>query len=451
MRNLRAHKGAYIILAAALSCLSSAAIFADGEPTAIPTNYSEGKTVEDLGLGNYSRFPVQISASVRAGYDDNITTSHSDQQESGFTNGSVALTYDFGSPRTQLSLQVGGGVTAYWNDVDQDIAGDSIFDQNVDYNAYAGFSLKHKFTPRLSLLVTTYLTYQTEPDFTLAMGLNRRSGNFFYTQDKFTLVYLWTPRFSTASSYTFGSIWYDDNNIGFFEDRFENTFGTEYRFLLWPTTTLVLETRTMFVNYDHDGDPSGPTVLVFNPVPHFFTPRLERDSVTYFFLGGFDHNFNARLSLSVRGGAEYRDYEDSAEDAQDQTSPYFEGTLNYALGQNTSVAWTLRYSIEEPDVLLNPSRDTFRTGVQVRHKFTPRISANAAAYYQHDDYDGVNVPGRFSPSFMEDSFDAAVSARYGVNRWFGIEVGYNHTEVWSDIPDREYSRNRVWGGLNFLF
>jgi hypothetical protein len=276
--------------------------------------------------------------------------------------------------------------------------------------------------------VNAYASYQTEPDFTLALGINRRSGNFFYTQDRSTVTYLWAPRFATATSYTFGALHYDDESVGFFEDRFENTFGNEFKFLVWPTTSLVAEYRFELINYDHD---------------------INRDSMTHFVLGGFDHSFSPRFSASFRGGAEFRNYEDQGGD--DQSSPYFEGTLNYALGKNTTLTWTNRYGIEEPDVLLNPSRETFRTGLRIKHDFTSRITLNAAAYYEHDDYDSVNNNNAISSSFTEEAADLALSARYAVTRYFGVEVGYNHTEVWSDISVREYSRNRYWAGLNVIF
>src|SRR5437763_9855132 len=77
---------------------------------------SDGKTSvtstnEDLGVGNFSRFPVRISVSLRQGYDDNVFTTHNDRVESWFTNAGIALSYDFGSPRTQISLAAGAGVT----------------------------------------------------------------------------------------------------------------------------------------------------------------------------------------------------------------------------------------------------------------------------------------------------------------------------------------------------
>jgi hypothetical protein len=392
--------------------------------TSVSSSEAQITSVEEVGTGNYSRFPFKVSVSVRGGYDDNVNTAKVNPQESWFTNGSAAVTYDFGSARTQLSLQAGGGVTYYGDDIN--VVGLSDND-NVDFNVYLSLAMVHKVNPRLTLTSTDYLTYQTEPDFTLAVGLNRRSGNFFYTQDKSTVAYLWTPRFSTATSYTGGIIWYDDDGVGFFEDRFESTFGNEFRFLVWPTTTLVAEYRFQIVTYDQD---------------------LNRDSTTHFALAGIDHSFNSRLSASVRGGAEFRDYESGTED---RDSPYFEGTLNYAVGRNTSVSWTNRYAIEEPDVLLNPSRTTFRTGLRAKHDFTARISANAGIYYEHDDYDSVNTLTVVSPSFTEEAFDGAVSLRFAVTRYLGIEAGYNHTEVSSDIFLREYSRNRYWGGLNVIF
>ncbi len=408
--------------------------FAGGEPFTSTSSFSDKNSVsnastvatsDDVGLGNFSRFPVHVSVSLREGYDDNVFTSSINPQESWFTNAGLGLTYDFGSPRTQLSIGAGAGVTYYW-DTGNNVDGNN----DYDVNAYISLSLTHKATPRLTFAVASYLTYQSQPDFAQAIGLNRRSGNFFFTQDKGTVTYLWTPRFSTATSYTFVGLRYDDRSVGFFEDRIENIFGNEFRFLLWPTTTLVAEYRYQIVSYD----------------------RIDRDSTTHFALGGFDHSFSPRFSLSLRAGAEFREYDsnDPINNGSD-TSPYGEATLNYALGKNTSLSWTNRYGIEEPDVQTNPSRRTFRTGLSVKHNFTQRISGQLGAFYQHDDYDSVNSPLFVSDGFTEDAFDVAVSLRYAVNRWFALEGGYNHTEVTSDVDFRDYSRNRVWAGVNVTF
>lgn len=440
MINPKNHRGGFFAIAAIWVCLISPLAWADGEvanePAPVPAN--------ELGTGTFSPLPFKVSVSVRGGYDDNVTTSSVDKQGSSFTNAAVALTYDFGSPRTQLSLQGGGGYTYYWDNPKGVGFG---ADQDYDVNGYLGFSLEHKASARLTFTAAGYATYQTEPDFSLALGLNRRSGNYFYTQDKFSATYLWAPRFATTTSYTFGAVNYENGSVGLFEDRFENTFGNEFKFLLAPTTALVAEYRYGLVNYTHDGDVIVPAVF-FGPFQLSPAVRLMRDSMSHFVLGGIDHSFNTRFSVSFRGGAEFREYDDVD---VEKTSPYFEATANYAVGKNTSVSWTNRYAIEEPDVLLNPNRKTFRTGLQGKHDFTPKLSANFGAYYEHDDYDGVNSPAVISPGFTEESLDLAFSLRYAITRYIGIQAGYNHTEVWSDISVREYSRNRYWGGINVVF
>lgn len=419
MSTSKVHRGTFLVLAATLACFYPHFAWADGEEMAVSS--TESTTTEDFGTGIFSRFPLQVSASVRGGYDDNITASNFNKQGSWFTNAGVALKYNFGSPRTRLSLETVAGLTYYWDQPSDEGTGNDEYRPNLNLR----LSLSHKASPRMTLEASVYATYQSEPDFTLAQGLSRRTGNFFFTQDQFSVAYLWTPRFSTATSYTFGAVKYDDSAIGFFQDRIENTFGNQFRFLIWPTTTVVGEYRFQVVTYDD----------------------IARDSTTHFILAGFDHKFNTRLHASVRGGAEFRDYENSGS----QESPYFEGALTYALGKDTSITWSNRYGIEESDALLNPGRKTFRTGLQASHALTSRISGTLGAFYQHDDYFGAVTPTSASGSFIEEAFDIALSLRYAITRNFGLEAGYSHTEVTSDVSLREYSRNRVWAGLNLSF
>jgi hypothetical protein len=416
-----------------------------GRATGFPTSGGRSQPFalgqnEDIGLGLFSNIPFHVTVTVRGGYDDNVLTTSVDPQGSAFINGTIGLTYDFGSPRTRLSLQLGGGITDYFDRPNQSAP---------DYNAYLGLSLKHLFSQRLILNVTAYASYQAEPDFSIDTGVNRRAGNYFYTSDRFTLTYLWTPRFSTATSYTFGALLYTNTGttgVGSFENRIENTFGNEFRFLLWPTTNLVAEYRIQFVNYQD----------------------MDANAISQYILGGFDHSFSPRFHLSYRGGVQTRSQdstqiipagfrlvggvltffpEQEIHTSTDSLSPYFEATVTYAIGEKTSITWSNRYSIEEPDALGQTGRTTYRTGVDAKHNWTPRISSRLAVYYSHDHIG----PQGLSPSSEEDSIDAALSLRYAVTRYLGISAGYNRTEVLSDVALRGYSRDRFYGGFDFSF
>jgi hypothetical protein len=289
----------------------------------------------------------------------------------------------------------------------------------------------------LTLAASINAAYLTRPGFDTfnanLLTVNRRDQNYFQMIDKFSLGYAWTPRFSTVSSYTLGYVDYQDPDISRFEDRFEHTFGNEFRFLLMPTTTLVGEYRFGIVNYRDQSD---------------------RDSYSHFFLAGLDHSFSPRFNVSVRAGVEVREFYNNpnqifAGNVDDsRVAPYAEGTVNYALGHNTSIAWTNRYSLAQPNVPDALTDEQFRTALTLRHNFTARISAGLNLAYEHDSYDSTPV----ASAFDEDSFDIGVSARYAINRNFSVDVGYEHTEVTSELGLlREYSRNQYYAGVTFTW
>lgn len=119
-----------------------------------------------------------LSISVLGGYDDNISTSTTAGGSSSlYTSENAALSYTFGTPRTLLKLDTGGGVTYY-------------FDQATDrINAYFGLSLTHKQTARLTLSLVGYASYQTEPDFSTNLGASRQLGSFLHSIDTASLTY----------------------------------------------------------------------------------------------------------------------------------------------------------------------------------------------------------------------------------------------------------------------
>jgi hypothetical protein len=417
---------------ASLLCLQPQSATAGGQGFSKEVVDTKGS---DLGLGRFASSPFHVSVSVRGGYDDNVNLSSFDEVDSFFTNAAVDLRYNFGSPRTQMSLNVGAGITYYFDrDGDDDEfvdLGDDDFD-DYDFNIHAGFSITHKASPRLTLAATLFASYQSQPDFTTfnntTITVGRQSQDFFFSSNRFAIGYAWAPRFATSTSYTLGIVNYDDELVSFFEDRFEHTIGNEFRFLVLPTTTVVAEHRFGIVDYSDSS---------------------SRDSTSHFLLAGVDHSFSPRFNGSFRAGVEFRDFEFDAFNADsDRTAPYFEGTLNYALAQGTSVAWTTRYSLEQPDVPESFSRQTFRTALSVRHNFTARIVGGLNFAYQHDDNDG----SVFVSGFDEDAFDLALSIRYAINRNWAIDAGYHHTEVISDEAlFREFSRNRYYVGATFTF
>jgi len=370
----------------------------------------------DLGPGRFGRTPFHVSVSVREGYDDNVYTSKIQRVGSWFTNGNVQLDYQFGDARTRFDLQAYGGISYYYH---------RPFGQDYDIDTGLILNARHQFTPRLGGQAEIYIAYRTEPEIGQGIGINRRNGNYFYSSDKFALSYVWAPRFSTLTSYTLTALQFENGAIAAYEDRFEHTFGNEFRFLWLPTTTLVAEYRFQIVDYD----------------------TAPQSSTTHYLLGGLDHSLHPRFNVSLRSGAQFREFDNFGE----ETSPYAEATLNYALGPHASVSWVNRYGLDQPDVAGAASRTTYRTGLVLNYPFTARIRSTFSLYYQHDSYDPLLTPTFFSPAFDEDSLDLGLGVRYEINPIFAVLAGYNHTEVFSDIFFREYARNRYYLGFNATF
>jgi Putative beta-barrel porin 2 len=360
---------------------------------------------------------MTLSISATGGYDDNVnasstggSTSSTGGSGSLYTSESAALSYTFGTPRTQVSLTTGGGIMYYFD--------------RTGYNpsGYLGLSLTHKPIQRMTLSLSLFAAYQTQPDLSTNLGSNQQLGSFIHSTDTISLDYSWMPRFSTVTSYTFGLLKYD-SSAGSLLNRIDHTFGEQFRYLLWPATTGVAEYRYGIINYQ-----SAPL-----------------DSTTHFLLAGLEHSFTPRLNGSFRAGVELR----SSENNGFQPGPYFESNLSYIL-RHGSVIWTNNYSIEEADVPGASARPSFRTGLTLNYGLTRRLSGSLALFYVH----GGNQSGSGSSSSgssTEDTLDIGPSLHYLINRRLSANVGYHYTKVESGSVFGSYSKNNYFVGLNFNF
>src|SRR6266446_8934437 len=356
---------------------------------------------------------MTLSTSIVGGYDDNVNASSTGGSGSLYTSENAALSYTFGTPRTLVSLVTGGGITYYF---------DHPGGHDKDTNAYLGLSLTHKASRRMTLSLSLFASYQTQPDLSTNLGSNQQLGSFVHSTDTISLAYSWLPRFSTITSYTFGLLKYD-SSAGSLQNRMEYTFGEQFRYLLWPATTGAAEYRFGIIDYE----------------------TAPLDSTTNFLLAGLDHTFTPRLRASFRGGVELR----SSESNGFQPGPYFESTLTYILRRG-SVIWTNNYSIEEADAPGASARPSFRTGLTLNYGLTRRLSGSLALFYVH----GGNQSGgglSYMGSSTEDTIDIGPSLHYFINRRLSADVGYHYTEVESGSVFGSYSKNNYFAGLNFNF
>jgi len=371
---------------------------------------------EAAGLGWLPAVPVQITAGVDMGYDDNVTLSSSGQG-SVFARENVVLTYARPSESTQVSLIGVGRFSQYF-----DVSGQNETAGNVT------LSLTHNFSSRLSFYASVYGTYQNEPNFTSNVGPQNVVSPFFDTVDIFSLTYHWSSRLSMVTSYTFERVQYFSSSTGnsqngvqntLAQNRIQNTFSEELQFNLTRRTVLVGEYRFEAIDYD----------------------TAPLNSTTNFVLAGVNHNLTEHLRVHVRGGESFR----SLENEGDTASPYFEGTLGY-VRSNHSLDWTTSYGYESPTATGATTTKTWRTGLNLTYDLTSRLSSTTGVYYHHDENQGGT-----GSTGTQDFLQLNLGLRYTVNRRLALHIDYQHDSTSSLGSTPGYSRNRYSAGLSYTY
>ena len=361
---------------------------------------------EAAGIGWLPTIPIQITAGMDMGYDDNATLTPSGEG-SLFVGENVTLSYNRSTESTQFYLLGIGRFDQYFNVSRNDVDG------NVT------MSLTHNFSTRFSFYASVFAAYQSQPNFSANVGPENVISDHFYTTDIFSLTYHWFPRFSMITSYTFNRVKYAQASIGDSQDRVENTLSEKFQFSLTRRTNLIGEYRFEPINYD----------------------TAATDSTTHFILAGIDHNLTEHLIVHAHAGESFRSLENEGSTA----SPYLESVVDY-VSSNHSLSWTSSYGFESPTAAGVTTTKTWRTGLKLTYGLTSRLTSTAGVYYHHDENTGGT-----SSTGTQDSFDLTLGLLYTINKHFSLGLNYNHTTLGSLGSTPGYSENRYFGGVTYTY
>ena len=418
------------------------------EPDTKDISSAEAKeaTTTDAGIFGSRRFHLTFDS--RIGYDSNtlaqpdvnvtfrnaagnLVSRSVSGDDSVFLNFDLGATYTAATSRSTLTVAGDVGVSYYF-----DRPG-----RKYDVNGALSLLFTYKLAPRWFLSLSSFNAYISEGDFgasnltnftgstiagVRAPGTtNNLNGDYFYTTESVTLAYQLSQRISLVTGYALTAFAYDDSLYATVDDRVEQYFSEEFRFLLQPQLTLAADYRFSYVDYF----------------------GVSNDSYSNFVLAGVDYLFSPRLRGSFRAGAEFRVYTDQS--GANENSPYAEATVTYDLSRRANLALIARYGIEEGGLTTTATNaNTLRLGISYNQSITARISGYLSFYYTHSRFE---TPSGAVVDFNEDTYDVAVGARYAINRNFSLEIGYTHTSVDSDIDTRSYNRERAFGGVRLAF
>src|SRR5215831_9749816 len=150
------------------------------------------------GGGGGSYVPLEITAGLNVGFDNNVLGSNATTNGNGRGSLSVGenlvLSYNRFSEPTAVHL-TGVGRFVQYPDVGTD-----------DKDLSLTFGLTHFFSTRLTFTADVYAAYQTEPNFQSNVGPENVRANHFDTHSILSLSYHWLPRLSSITSFTLDRI-----------------------------------------------------------------------------------------------------------------------------------------------------------------------------------------------------------------------------------------------------
>jgi len=400
------------------SVKAQVSFFSGPPPAEAPASSGEsGEQSSGESIGNFAgKLPVSFTFSVREGYDSNIYTDSTDPTGSFYTNFAAGAAYAFGSPRLQLGTSVNSGVTWYYGRADDPI----------DFNIGLSLNATYLATPRLTLSFVTTTAYLPQPDISMVNNSNHQNGDYFYSDSTISAAYQLSEIISTITSYNFGAYVYADEQVNNNQGNISQTLSQSVNWLWKPKTTLVADFRINLIDYY----------------------GADMRQIGTYYLVGFDQIFNPKFFWNFRIGAQVNYNQNPVDGDSTYIGPFMESTLRYQFRPSSSLSWNMRYGTEASGLDDVTQRQTFRTGFNLTHAFTPRLSAGASVYYGVHYYNQADV----IQSFTENIVSFSASLNYKVTRWAALQAGYSLIiDMAPDYTGREYTRNIAFVGAGFSF
>lgn len=416
-----------ILLAAALLAAAPASLRAQGL----------------LGIGPKSDYreniPLTLNVTTLGGYDSiRYSSPGSADVDSAFIEGGLGLVYAQSDRITKITTGADFSTIYYFDDVG--------LDKQTYYNARGTFNIQHQFSRRFSLSDNFYAAYEIEPDFNIGVSNARRSGQYFYGYNNFAVSYAWSDRVASTTGYNVSGIKYQERSVGQFEDRISHVLSQQISYKLSRRTSLTAEYR--FEKATYNNFPASATAadcelcVGASLAPGSTTKLIRPDYTAHYLLVGVDQAWSPTLNASARVGVEFYD-----SDRINDTAPYLEAAINYALSRRSTLRWYHQLGYDGSQLGDFDARYSYRTGVVASHQFSERLTGNAGIHYVYSDYKASDT----APSANENELNASLGVSYKITKNLAVQANYAFTTISSDIAFNEYDRHYTTVGLNASF
>lgn len=368
-----------------------------------------------------------VTLSTAGSYDDNFNATEKNRQQA--LRLLSDLKFRANVPLDRLFM---GAQYDYTVDYPRDLKLGG-YDESHNLNLSANYT----FNPRLTLGLNEIFINSLEPQ--LVQGPANapisivHNGTYIYDTVSGTLNYLLTPRWSLSAGGSW-DIWrYEDQAAAIANDREDYSASLSALYAVDTRTTVGVNYQYSEVTYVDPGLDNG-----LNAYANTAYLSLVR-------------RFNPRLSGTLNGGYTVR----RSENGSTATSPSAFGSLVYNYGLDNTISLTLAQSLSDATTSVNrqfSSQENTTSAIQINHRFTVRLRAQAVATYT---YSSFNQP--LSPTKTVKPNDQAITAHLGLNYafrdWLSATLDYYRYDLTSSdstlVPP--YTRDQVNFGITLTY
>jgi len=388
-----------------------------------------------------------VSASLRGFYDDNYTVGNNQEGSWGWeVSPSISANMDL--QQTDFGIRYTFGMYYYVARSDAGV-------DPMDYTHQADVWLDHAFNETLKLNVTDSIVIAQDPQLVQGGSTIRVSGNNVANHAGLTLTKDWTRKFSTATHYNNDLFIYDDTGTATpsnpsqaaLLNRIEQRVGTDFQWQFQPETMGFVGYTLSLVRYTADKT-IAPSQLVGSKIVNYTSE--SRDYNAHYGYVGVQHQFNPNFSSSARAGASYVDSYNNPAGSSTSVAPYADVTATYTYLPGSYVQGGFRQDINSTSEVqpgnngdLTQYQETSTFFFDITHQITPKLTGTVISQYSYSSFKDGAYSGK-----PENWLNVGVNLAYAINHYLSAEAGYNFDELFSDVPGRDYTRNRVYFGLN---
>ena len=387
-----------------------------------------------------------VSGTLREFYDDNYNTSANNRQGSWGTELTPTIAYNLPLQQTDLGIRYTYGLYYYQNRLDLH---ENPFDQTHQVDLW----LDHAINERWKVRATDTFSVGQEPELLQTPSTPYRvNGNNLANHANFYLDTQWTKEFGTSLHY--GNDFYNYQNRGFNTtnstyslagklNRTEQRVGLDGQWTFDPQTMV-------FAGYTYSwSDYYGNEVIgQYLGLPIMSDARNNQEHEAHV---GLQHQLTANLSLSGQLGVQYST-DNNPYQKSDYVSPTASFSASYTYAPGSYIQLGVSQSRNATDIAsvgtdgsITQDQNTTAVYADINHKLTEKLMVTGIARYSYSYFEGGAESG------ADKFLNLGLNLSYAINRHLSADIGYNFDQLFSQLDQRGFTRNRGYMGLTASF